>query len=468
MIALIARLRRTRIAGDAGMTLIEVIIALTIFAVITVGAITAIGTALIMTRDNRSREVAANLASQTIDSARNTTDIFALASSKQKFTLSGTTYTVTQAVAWVTTAGVDSLCTTAANKGNGALFYKHVNVTVSWSSQKSTTSAVRADTIIAPTSKINDPSTGTILISVTGSTGVGVSGVTANVTVDTDTANNTGSALDTSSQPSLTNSDGCAVAIKVVPGTYDVTLATASGQNDVDPDQNPTPQKTVTVAAGDSIGVSFSYDAADDYSMTYANYAANYSGTALVPTDLDTTILTTGRTYTAPTPASDQLLYPTSAGYTFLAGTYVPAGGSATSCLSPDPESWPKSSTNKVGQRPAPVAADPTLKAASVQVPMGVTTIAVKSTDKVIQAKTTTAANGDPGCAATQTYNFTKSGNGTSATIALPYGTWAITSGSSTSALSKVTIGSLVGSILGILAPGSSSTNVVTLDPRVN
>ena len=40
--------------------------------------------------------------------------------------------------------------------------------------------------------------------------------------------------------------------------------------------------------------------------------------------------------------------------------------------------------------------------------PMGVTTVKLASgSDTVIQARSTTALNGDPGCAATQTYTFT-------------------------------------------------------------
>ena len=245
MIQLLERLRRTRVAGDAGLTLVEVIIALLIFSVITVGAITSVGTVLVMTRDNRSREVATNLASQAIDAVRSTDDIFAVTSSTTKTPVAGSTFTVTQKVSWLTNTGVDSLCTTPTTKGNGALLYKHVNVTVTWNAQKSTTQAVRADTIVAPSTKINDPLTGTILISVTGATGLGVGGVTATVTKDSTVAGNTAVDPDADAQPKLTNSDGCAVAIKVTPGTYRVTLATAAGKNDVDPDQNPADRKSV-------------------------------------------------------------------------------------------------------------------------------------------------------------------------------------------------------------------------------
>lgn len=460
-------LSRGTVEVDAGLSLVEVIVALLIFSIITLGSITAVGTVLGMSSDARSREVATNLASQAVDAAQATTNIFDLTNSSSSTSLNGTSFTVTQSVSWITTTGVDSQCTVSKTNGNGALLYKHVNITVGWGGKNANTKDVRQDTIVAPSSKINDPATGTILISVYGATGAPVSGVTATVAPDSSVSNNTASTLDSNSQPALTNADGCSIATKVKPGTYTITLGSAAGKNDRDPDQNATPTKTVSVAAGDSAGASFSYDAGDDFSMTYANFPANYVGTALVPTDLDTTILTTGHTYTASTPDPDQFLYPTSSGYQFIAGTYVPAGGTATSCLSPDPESWPKSSTNKVGHRVG-YAANSTTKSGQSYVPMGVVTINLnRSTDKVIRAKTTTATGGDPGCAAGMTYNFTRSGTGSTATIALPYGTWSITSGASTSSLATTTIGSLIGAVLGILAPAASTNNIVTLDPRV-
>jgi hypothetical protein len=52
-------------------------------------------------------------------------------------------------------------------------------------------------------------------------------------------------------------------------------------------------------------------------------------------------------------------------------------------------------------------------------------------------------------------------------TIALPYGTWVITSGTSTNNLRSLTISGLVGSIIGaIFGGGGGVANVVTLDPR--
>ncbi|ROS58980.1 hypothetical protein EDF38_1820 [Frigoribacterium sp. PhB160] len=445
---------------DAGLSIIEVVVALLVFAIITTGSIVAVGTVLSMTADNRSREIAANLASQAVDTARSVTDIADIASSTTPVSLNGVDFTVKQSASWITTTGLDSACTPANASSNGSLLYKRLNVTVSWSGMRPSTQAVRSDTVIAPGSKINDPERGTILVTVNGADGAGVAGVT--VTIEPDSGTSTpGKTLDASSVPGLTNADGCAVATKVVPGSYKITLSRADGQEYRDPYQSATPVKTgITVVKGDTTGQVFSFAPADDYSM---NYVSGYSGTALKPASLETTIKGSNGTYVATSPDDHQYLYPLSSGYQFIAGKYVPAGGSTASCLSPDPSAWPKSADGKTGKAQPYVLTD-----SPVDVPMGVVTVKLASGQRFIKATTTTAANGDPGCAATMTYTFTLSSAASQATIALPYGTWRLQAASnSTSTLSNITLGSIVGSILGTLFPGTgSNANVVTLDPR--
>jgi hypothetical protein len=97
---------------------------------------------------------------------------------------------------------------------------------------------------------------------------------------------------------------------------------------------------------------------------------------------------------------------------------------------------------------------------------MGVVTLNVGNGDRTIRAISTLGQNGDPGCAIGQTLNFTRTGNGTTATVALPYGTWFIKSGPTTSSLKDVTIGTLIGSLLGVLKPSASTSNTVVVDPR--
>jgi len=62
------RLRRAR--SQAGLTLIELLVALTIFAVLSGGIALLIDSGLTLARNNRNRTIAANLASQEMDKVR--------------------------------------------------------------------------------------------------------------------------------------------------------------------------------------------------------------------------------------------------------------------------------------------------------------------------------------------------------------------------------------------------------------
>ncbi|NRD26666.1 carboxypeptidase-like regulatory domain-containing protein [Frigoribacterium sp. VKM Ac-2836] len=451
---------------DAGLSIVEVVVALLVFAIISVGSIVAVGTTLALSSDNRNREVAANLAAQAVDTARGVNDVVSVSSGTTTTTVNGTIFTVAQTAAFVTTTGVDTTCTPAASSGNGSLFYKRLQISVTWPGMRKSTAPVRSDTILAPNSRLNDQDTGTILVGVKDTTGAGVSGLVVTVEPD-DKSSAPGKALASASRPGLTNGDGCAVAIKVLPGSYKVTVSRADAAPWRDAYQSQAPVKTgIVVAKGDSAGVSFTYDLGDDFAV---KYASTYTGgTFLLPNDLKTTVLGGPLPYTINGNVSDVYLFPKTTGYQMIAGDYRPTGAEGGSCLSPDPAAWPANPTGKTAVRQPFVAAS--AGGASYDLPMGVTTVKLASaSDTVIQARSTTALNGDPGCAATQTYTFDVKNKTAKneVTIALPYGSWAITSGRSTSSLSPLTISGLIGSVIGSIFGGTGSTaNVVTLDPR--
>lgn len=453
-------------AREAGLSIVEVVVALLVFAIISVGSIVAVGTTLALSSDNRNREVAANLAAQAVDTARGVSDVVSVSSNTTTTTVNGTVFTVAQTAAFITTTGVDTTCTPTAAAGNGSLFYKRLQISVTWTGMRSPTNPVRSDTILAPNSRLNDQDTGTILIGVKDTTGAGVAGLVVTVEPD-DKSTTPGKALTSASKPGLTNADGCAVAIKVLPGSYKVTVSRSDAAPWRDAYQAQSPVKSgINVVKGDSAGASFTYDLGDDFTL---RYASNYSGgTFLLPNDLKTTVLGGPAPYTVTGSVSDVYLFPQTTGYQMIAGDYRPVGAEGGSCLSPDPAAWPVNAAGKGASRSPYVAAS--AKAATYALPMGVTTVKLASgSDTVIQARSTTALNGDPGCAATQTYTFDVKykASGNQVTIALPYGTWAITSGPSTSSLRAITISGLVGSIIGAIFGGTGTlANVVTLDPR--
>ena len=451
---------------DAGLSLVEVVVALLVFAIITVGSVVAVGLTLSITGDNRSREVATNLASEAVDVARGTSDVIQVASGQTKKSVGGVMYTVKQTASWQTTSGVDATCTPAAASGNGSLFYKHVHVEVKWEGMRSSDSPVRSETILAPNSRLNDQDTGTILVGVKDAQGAPVPGLVVTVEPDT-TTSSPGKALTAASKPGTTNADGCAVAIKVLPGAYKVTISRSDAAPWRDPAQAAAPVKTgIVVVKGDSAGVSFTYAPGDDYAV---KYASNYSGpSVLLPDDLKTTVLGGPAPTTTTGTPSDVFLFPLATGYRMVAGDYRPTGTAGGTCLSPDPSLWPANAVGKTAPvQPFVAASD---GKAAYPLPMGVVTIRLAAgTDSVVRATSSAALNGDPGCAVPQTYNFTVKNktNSGEVTLALPYGTWAISSGGSTSTLRGVTLSGLIGSLLGAILGGSgTSSNVVSLDPR--
>jgi prepilin-type N-terminal cleavage/methylation domain-containing protein len=460
--------------NDEGFSLVEVVVALLVFAVITAGSVAAIGTIMSMTGDNRAREIATNVAQQAIDEARADArnDIMGMADRSYSITADSRSYAVRRTVSWLTTGGIDSKCSTTATTGTGALLFRHVNVAVTWPNMRAGTRPVRADTVFSPSSKINDPAAGTILISVQSVTGSGgVGGVSVSITPNGAVVPNTAAVIPAASQPAPTNTDGCTYATKVPPGAYTVTVSGPRGVEYRDTKQKSVSTQSVVVKAGDSGNAPFTYDPALHLAMKYAPQGPGYSGPApAIPTDLTTTFVSTLDPWRDNAPDADQYLSPTNGGYQVYAGPFT-AGASPTSptgCLSVDPTAWPATADGKTGKAPQAVSGAP---GADVNAPvgMGIVSITVKNTDQVVRATTTAGANGDPGCLAGMTLNFTRQRSGptngtTTMTIALPYGTWSIASGSSTSTLGAVTLGSVIGGILGAVLPGTG--NVVTVDPR--
>ncbi len=453
-----AQLRRLREAPDSGLTLIEVVIAMMVFAIIATGVAYSLVATLHTAKDGKGREVALNLASQQIDAARHITDIFSpdLASSSHTVTVPGdsTVYTVKSAISWVTSNGTAANC----GAGSGSLQFKEVNVTVTWPGMIDS-NPVRADTIISPQTTINDPTRGTILVSVKNKDGEGVPGVAITTSPSTD------------GTVPVTDADGCSYLLKVVPGTYTVK-ASLAGYIDVSQNTNPSSTPLV-VTAGSVTSASFSMDQSGSLAVTYAS---NYSGTPNFPTNLLTSFSSTiggvdqlpmsvasvsGTTYTYP-------LYPFPS-YTINAGGFSPTTEASAGCLDVDPTQWPPGTRSGVAVTPPPAPTTSLLSGASaaVNVPMGVVTLTVSTNNRYYSATTMTPASstGDPGCSPAVTYNFgsIKPPSSGKVVIALPYGTYSFKSGNTATSLAALA-GSKVAAATG--TTGVLNGNNLTLDPR--
>lgn len=455
-------------SNDEGLTLVEVIVALLIFSIVAVGVAYSLTSTLTLTRDGRSREVAANLAAEVIDSSRSIEDVFTvqqLPVADQTRVIDGVTYHLTRDAAWVTNNNADAQCGAAGGtSAGGSLEFKRVNVEVTWDGMRAGTTPVRSDTLIAPNSRINDPTLGTIVVSVQSASGSGMQGITVTAAPASVTGN-TAAAVTQTILP--TDIQGCSYVLKVVPGTYVVTI-TKTGYVDIDQNQNSA-NRTVSVTAGTSVSAGFQFDQGATYT---ANYNAKYNSPILRPSNLSTTFVTTYGNYLSPTAA--RLLHPWGSGYLAIAGapaatTTAPNSG----CLSPDPANWPIRNDNAVGSRDASATAAPG-GAASLDVSMGLVKLSSVK-DKYVTAvpEVSSASTDDPGCASQavgpsgagyQTYSFGKMAND-SPTIALPFGSYKIYTSSNPQ--TATSLGSVLGSILPILGTNPVNNKVVTLDPRL-
>ncbi|AMB57656.1 prepilin-type N-terminal cleavage/methylation domain-containing protein [Microterricola viridarii] len=439
------RLRDQR-DSDAGISLVEVIVAMMVFAIISLGLAYSLGTMMTQVRDARAREVATNLAAQEIDVARATANLTTLLDVVRPVTtVNGVPFTVQRTTRWITDAAAGGACGIVGGASTtGELQYKRVAVTVTWPSSGGGTRSASSETLITPKARVSGATLGTIIVSVRKEAGAGQPGIGITVSPAVTPA------------PGVTDAEGCIYITKVAPGPYTVTV-NAPGY--VDPDQKVNPNRVITVGAGKSGGASFSIEKAQPLQLDY--------GTVAIPKDFDTSLVhASDPVYSsiAPTTALTRTvsLYPFREGYLALGGKYVAANEGTPGCLSPHPGMWPagdRAGVYVAAKALVPVTPAPTV---STTVPMGVVTFAKNKTGTAIYAESqpAPAGSGDPGCAAlTMKYKFdVADATAPSLSLALPFGSWKLYYGSSPDPAQVITTGLVASTVTG---------SVVTLDPRV-
>lgn len=454
------RRRLTARPVEAGLSLIEVIIAMMIFAMIATGIGYTMLAALSLTKDSSARQQAANLAAQEIDLTRSIDNLFNLQNRTTTTTINGRTYTITRTAAWVSDPDVNQRC----GIGGGILRYKKVNVTVGWTGMTSGTPSVHADTLIDPGVRINDPDLGTVLISVTDSGGNPVVGATVNVSPATPADG----AQSLSAQPAVTDSEGCTYALKVEPGNYDVVVSMAGY---IDVTQNATPSTLVSVKKSSASAAMTTLDLGGFFPL---NLTTNYSDPVEVPSNLDVSFVSTYGTSLAPTTPNPVTRFPFPAGYEVLAGVYNDPANPAKICKAVDPSEWAAGTTDGVnyadGVPVTPVATIPGSTAATANVGMGVAGVPIPYRSGgsrfylfAVSQVAGPAGSGNPGCDIPTTYRFGRYYEGTNnLDFTLPYGSWMFFTATDTS-----------GSDPQVVVPdhlhtnGQISGNIVTFDPRV-
>ena len=219
-------------APEGGFSLVEVLIAMMVFAILSIGVAYSLLSVLAMTKEGRAREMATNLAAQEIDLDRSAKDVFTLGDSTRTVSNALGSFIVKRTTQWVSGAGEGNGC----GSGTGVLQYKRINVSVTWDGMRAGALPVRTDTQLAPKNVINDPALGTIIVSTLTAGGAGSAGISVSAAPTPGVAGNTAVAVT----GAATNAQGCSYLLKVVPGTYDVTVSRAGY---IDNGQVPTSTK---------------------------------------------------------------------------------------------------------------------------------------------------------------------------------------------------------------------------------
>jgi prepilin-type N-terminal cleavage/methylation domain-containing protein len=416
-----ARRRGDRLRGDAGFTMVELMVGILIFALVATAVAAGMSSSLNLTRQNKNRSIAANLASQEMDTVRSMkfTDLEAqVGHTEYAQTVDNVPYTVNRDTEWTYPSATSGPC--QAPSGS-ALAYLEVNVYVQWPNMAGVP-APTSETVITPPVGTYNKTTGHIAVLVLDAAGAPQEDVTVT--------------LSPGSEPAqVTPADGCAFFAFQTVGSYTVTLNTTGFVND----QGVTsPSQTVSVVAGTKSSLTFQYDQASTLNLTMAG-----SSGGIVPANLPISL---GHTQLAPNgrkvftgttnPRTITGLFPYVAGYETWAGN----------CLDSDPEGINPSTSAAYypgASRDAPIGvvagstSSGTVTMGTIQVQARTAAMAARPGISITFSAAHAAEAG--GCAAatyTATGTTDASGN---LLVALPYGTWTVrlTSPTTTATQSK-------------------------------
>jgi prepilin-type N-terminal cleavage/methylation domain-containing protein len=391
----------TRRAGQAGFTVVEVMIALAVFAVVIGAVATTLSTALNITRNNRHRSTAAHLASQEMDVVRSTDfTTLPLGLVQSNVSVDGIDYTVRRESAWVIQGGTTDPCT--PSPGGSVPAYMRITVAVTWPNMSGTL-PVQSQTVVSPPVGAFSSTSGHIGVKV----------------FDRDAAPAAGHVVRISGPvlaSQATTSDGCAFFAYIPPGSYTVTLDTTGH---VDRQGISTPSQPASVTVGNTTSIQFDYDreAALDLALTGEFGGAIPAG---VPVTLGNTNLLPTGTKSFPgtgSPRSIGGLFPYAAGYQTWAGD----------CAQADPE----------GQRPGGAGAyypgasrDPALvvspgQTTSGTVRMGTTQVTVERQGLPLSGVVVVARHAaDAGCSGGNLLTLGTTNGSGQLQSAIPYGNW--------------------------------------------
>jgi Tfp pilus assembly protein PilV len=233
-------------SGEAGFALIEVMVSAVLLIVLALSTLSVIDRAQSTSSNNRSRDVAAQLAQSEQDVIRQL-PISSLAGGfhpgDRDIPVGGITYTVSSSADWVQDSGGAVTCSTS-----GRVAYLKSTSSVTWPGM-STIKPVVADAIVDPGVAALGANKGALTVLLSGADGTGTPGI--NVTAGGVT--------------SVTDDNGCAVLANLDAGPQTLTYNTGGY---VDKDSKQAVSKAVTIGAGTIAQASGLYDVAGTINTT--------------------------------------------------------------------------------------------------------------------------------------------------------------------------------------------------------
>jgi prepilin-type N-terminal cleavage/methylation domain-containing protein len=394
---------------DEGTSLVEMLVALSIFGILSAALLGLLLSTVQTTRVSKGRAVASQLASSYVDETR-AEGAVAVAPGRTTLTrtVGGVPYTLTRDAQFVVRGQASTSCSSPGNPS-----YLRVRVQVTWPNMGSAR-PVESNTVVTPSVGDVDDTKGNIAVSVIDRDGSPLAGVP--VTLTTGTAPGAG-------PTQTTTAEGCAYFAFVNPGTYTASLL-KNGFTDVQRRANPFLSTSVSASQTATVSMQFDESAAvrlvPDVTPGYpAPNGLNYTLYSTTFTNASRTLPVTG-----PLPLTVNNLFPVAAGYTGWAG----------SCLSNDPgelDRVPPAASTRGGTSDLLVPLVPfTLTATRSGLPP-VGSWSVTATQVAV----------DDGCPTGQVYSWT--GSGADIKGSLPYGAWSVTvtDGSGTSLAQSLTVG---------------------------
>lgn len=413
------RALRHRRHDDDGVSLVEVMAAISILAIVLAGTASALISATASTRDSRDRSVATNLAIQRLSELQAAPfTSLVIGRTTDTVVVDGVTYTVRVDLDYEDVEGdTDTTCSASSATAGQDLDYVVADIEVSW--PRAPGGPARTSSIITPGVGDLDPDLGQIAVTVLDRDAVGAGFQSVRYDAQPPASG---------SGTQRTTSQGCAYFVNVAPGSHDVTVRDPGF---VDLEGNETSVQTTSVAASTTSPLEFIYDEAATLEVTPIRSAG--AGPAVVAAGQDYTVTST---YLGTDQAKvfDGTGHPRTIDglFPFLSGYGIYAGA----CPAADPESH--------GAPALPIVESDPDATTAVDLAMQVVRVTGTPGSAVRAYMDDRPTNG-----CEETLEFGTMPAGGTMDVLMPYGTWRITAGTSADVtLDQSTFGTVVAVML--------------------